>query len=199
LHLNGCTTVINIAVLNIINDLGKVTLPVLYTLAGKCILKAPKRASNYYGVLSTMGNVLFYIIVLKFASQQNKNKARTAKVLYSILWRYSQGSGVTQPLGALRQSATFSPRMLHYKLTEFTTDVYTTAILTYKIIIIWLQNGLQSITLLRLCLQKILNTNNICILLTIYQNPYQYEVRTGKPGLHKKSSDFRVLHVNTTI
>jgi hypothetical protein len=53
--------------------------------------------------------------------------------------------------------------------------------------------------LLRLCLQRILNTNNICILLTIYQNPYQYEVRTGKPGLHKKSSDSRVLRVNTTI
>jgi hypothetical protein len=87
LHLYGCTTFINIAVLNIINDLGKVnrTLPVLYTLAGKCILKAPKRASYYYGVLNTMGNVLFYIIVLKFASQQNINKARTAKVLYSIL------------------------------------------------------------------------------------------------------------------
>jgi hypothetical protein len=87
LHLYGCTTVINIAVLNIINDLGKVnrTLPVLYTLAGKCILKAPKRASYYYGVLNTMGNVLFYIIVLKFASQQNINKARTDKVLYSIL------------------------------------------------------------------------------------------------------------------
>jgi hypothetical protein len=73
--------------LNIINDLGKVnrTLPVLYTLAGKYILKAPKRASYYYGVLNRMGNVLFYIIVLKFASQQNINKARTAKVLYSIL------------------------------------------------------------------------------------------------------------------
>ena len=40
--------------------------------------------------------------------------------------------------------------------------------------------------MLRLCLQRIINTNNICILLTIYQNPYQYEVRTGKPGLHKK-------------
>jgi hypothetical protein len=87
LHLYGCTTVINIAVLNIINELGKVnrTLPVLYTSAGKCILKAPKRASYYYGVLNTMGNVLFYIIVLKFVSQQNINKARTAKVLYSML------------------------------------------------------------------------------------------------------------------
>jgi hypothetical protein len=57
---------------------------------------------------------------------------------------------------------------------------------------IWLQNGLQAITLLILYLQRILNTNNICILLTIYQNPYQYEVRTGKPDLHKKSSDSRV-------
>jgi hypothetical protein len=36
---------------------------VLYTLAGKCILKASKRASYYYGV-NTMGNVLFYIIVI---------------------------------------------------------------------------------------------------------------------------------------
>ena len=33
-------------------------------LAGKCILKAPKRASYYYGVLNTMGNVLFYIILI---------------------------------------------------------------------------------------------------------------------------------------
>jgi hypothetical protein len=58
LHLYGCTTVINIAVLNIINDFGKVNrpLPVLYTLAVKCILKAPKRASYYYG-LNTMAVV----------------------------------------------------------------------------------------------------------------------------------------------
>jgi hypothetical protein len=62
LHLYGCTTVINIAVLNIINYLGKVNRPLpVYTLAGNCILKAPKRASYYYGVLNTMGNVLFYI------------------------------------------------------------------------------------------------------------------------------------------
>jgi hypothetical protein len=59
---------------------------VLYTLAGKYILKAPKRASYYYGVLNTMGNVLFYIIVLKFASQQNINKARQPQgfILYTI-------------------------------------------------------------------------------------------------------------------
>jgi hypothetical protein len=31
-----------------------------------------------------MGNVLFYIIVLKFASQQNINKARTAKVFAAV-------------------------------------------------------------------------------------------------------------------
>jgi hypothetical protein len=51
-------------------------------LAGKCILKAPKRASYYYGI-NTMGNVLFYIIVI--CQPANINKARTAKVLYSIL------------------------------------------------------------------------------------------------------------------
>jgi hypothetical protein len=86
LHLYGCTTVINIAVLNIINDLGKVnrTLPVLYTLAGKCILKAPKRASYYYGVLNTVGNVLFYIVVICQPAKYKQGKDSQAKVLYSI-------------------------------------------------------------------------------------------------------------------
>jgi hypothetical protein len=49
LHLYGCTTVTNIAILNIIYDLGKVNKPLpVYTLAGKCILKVPKRATYYY-------------------------------------------------------------------------------------------------------------------------------------------------------
>jgi hypothetical protein len=87
LHLYGCTTVINIAVLNIINDLGKVnrTLPVLYTLAGKCILKAPKRASYYYGVLNTMGNVLFYIIVICQPAKYKQGKDSQGFILYTIV------------------------------------------------------------------------------------------------------------------
>ena len=84
MHQYGCTTVINIAVLNIINDLGKVNrpLPVLYTLAGKCILKAPKRASYYYGVLNTMGNVLFYIIVICQPAKYKQGKDSQGFILY---------------------------------------------------------------------------------------------------------------------
>jgi hypothetical protein len=89
LHLYGCTTVINIAVLNIINDLGKVNRPlaVLYTLAGKCVLKAPKRASYYYGVLNTMGNVLFYIIVICQPAKYKQGKDSQAQgfIPYTIV------------------------------------------------------------------------------------------------------------------
>ena len=87
LHLYGCTTVINIAVLNIINDLRKVnrTLPVLYTLVGKCILKAPKRASYYYGVLNAMGNVLFYIIVICQPAKYKQGKDSQGFILYTMV------------------------------------------------------------------------------------------------------------------
>jgi hypothetical protein len=90
MHLLGCTTVINIAVLNIINDfyIGKKVyrpLPVLYTLAGKCILKASKRASYYYGV-NTMGNVLFYIIVIcQPAKLYKQGKDSQGFILYTIV------------------------------------------------------------------------------------------------------------------
>jgi hypothetical protein len=55
---------------------------VLYTLAGKCILKAPKRASYYYGVLNTMGNVLFYIIVICQPAKYKQGKDSQGFILY---------------------------------------------------------------------------------------------------------------------
>jgi hypothetical protein len=52
-------------------------------LAGKCILKAPKRASYYYGVLNTMGNVLFYIILI---CQPAKYKTRQGQPRFYTLY-----------------------------------------------------------------------------------------------------------------